>query len=760
MTDLTAAESSDDVAASRTRAAITPGGRKEDTSDTGKAELVAKATWSGRFYLGFRNSIIDAIDPDGSIRALPRSSVVIVAGMRQDAIDYVPGHHWTIGANEQFPYKVPAISTLLRVHADEIRSRSNDPERLMAKVKLGFDHLIGSGSSLIVCADDPADVPDFVRNRADRVVYPDFNPLQIGLREFRAICEQTHGSLMIAVSSGGTENEVPVEAMIDARGRIRYGNGWVSVAMDPRSTGPVFAEIAEGAGKVPKLYVDRLLGLAHWEIRKPTVSANTEDRVPWLDEMPGIRRIRPRIRQLLTRISKPKGLKAGMLVHGAPGTGKTMIARTIAKESGRNLVLGSYTTWQSTGDGHLGTTLAAMRATFEEARAKQPALLFIDELDSLGSRDTASGNASYERKVINGFLELVDGFKSRGDVVLVGATNDKDKLDKAILRHGRFGEHIRMPPPDMDDVAEIVDWYLDDADLPRGRDDEVTGRAVSRRCFTPSGSTIRAMTEEAISLADEADERLSLEHFKRAMVTSTKEGIDDGKVTTEAELREIAIHEAGHAFAVHALFGSRAKIGLATVNPALGSLGHVVWEFEKGMEPRNIADKAAVIVVALAGRSAEILHGGIAALGFGAGGDLEMARKAAGRLAVHGVTPSGPDRFVDATDEAQVRTATVEWLSHLHTKTMELMRPHIDTLRELADTMFKKGDLDGEEVTYILDRAGVPCGMALDGLLAQSASERTTDGEDRPAMPPTTLDTSAAPLGTRVNRDHMTLTAV
>jgi ATP-dependent Zn protease len=134
----------------------------------------------------------------------------------------------------------------------------------------------------------------------------------------------------------------------------------------------------------------------------------------------------------------------------------------------------------------------------------------------------------------------------------------------------------------------------------------------------------------------------------------------------------------GHAVLVHKLFGHRAKIGLITVNPGLNSLGHVVWEFEKGQESRNVTDKAARIVVSLGGRCAEILHGGIGQLGFGASSDLENATRAANLMVVHGVTPTAIDRFVSPKDEAEVRKPGTEWLSYLNGKTIELLEPHVD----------------------------------------------------------------------------------
>lgn len=137
---------------------------------------------------------------------------------------------------------------------------------------------------------------------------------------------------------------------------------------------------------------------------------------------------------------------AGVLISGRPGTGKTLFAGALARSCRVPIIASSAAQWQAAG--YLNDFLRSMHATFEEARAKAPCLLFIDEIDAFGSRTTGGHNDDYKRQAINGLLEELDGFKRRSGVVVVGATNHPEDLDPAIRRAGRLDRHIVIPLPD------------------------------------------------------------------------------------------------------------------------------------------------------------------------------------------------------------------------------------------------------------------------------------------------------------------------
>lgn len=150
-----------------------------------------------------------------------------------------------------------------------------------------------------------------------------------------------------------------------------------------------------------------------------------------------------------------------VLLHGAPGTGKTTFARALCNSLQVPLVVTSVSTWLQ--GGHLNDVIDRMAKTFAEARALAPAILFIDEIDGIGKRQPASQEyADYWNTVVNKALELLDGAVKSEGLVIVGATNRPEQIDDAIKRSGRLETHIEIPMPDVATLAEIFAYHLGD----------------------------------------------------------------------------------------------------------------------------------------------------------------------------------------------------------------------------------------------------------------------------------------------------------
>lgn len=150
----------------------------------------------------------------------------------------------------------------------------------------------------------------------------------------------------------------------------------------------------------------------------------------------------------------------GIVLSGPPGVGKTIFAKALAKECRANLVAASLGRWQACG--HLGDLLKAMRRDFARASGQAPAILFVDELDSFGDRDSFThDHRDYSVQVINAFLECLDGVDGREGVVVVGATNNITRIDPAIVRSGRLDKHVEIPLPAAQDRIAILHQQLD-----------------------------------------------------------------------------------------------------------------------------------------------------------------------------------------------------------------------------------------------------------------------------------------------------------
>lgn len=189
-----------------------------------------------------------------------------------------------------------------------------------------------------------------------------------------------------------------------------------------------------------------------------------------LSALPGFSSVRPWVSALSDdmqdwRAGKIKWAEVdhGALLVGPPGTGKTLFASALAAELHLPLIATSVAAWQASGSGHLGDMLKAMRTSFSEARRENGAVLFVDELDGIGRRGLGGTNAFYETNVVNCFLELTDGLDEQEGVILLGATNHSEDIDPAVLRSGRFEEHLRIELPDAEERAAIVCHHLSHA---------------------------------------------------------------------------------------------------------------------------------------------------------------------------------------------------------------------------------------------------------------------------------------------------------
>lgn len=386
----------------------------------------------------------------------------------------------------------------------------------------------------------------------------------------------------------------------------------------------------------------------------------------------------------------------GLLLCGPPGVGKTELARAMAREGSIGFISASYADWQA--QGHLGDFLAAMAASFAQARRAAPAILFLDELDAFqsrsGERTRGNHNKSYDAKAIAGLLQHLDGIARREGVVIIAACNHPEQLDPAIRRAGRFDRVLRIEPPDRQDLAVILRQHLG-TDLPGADLDSLAAQALGR-----TGADCAAAIRVARASARQQRRALTLADLQAALIGKPPDHPPE-------QLWRTAIHEAGHAI-VHVAVGTGRPVGLSITEA--GGACHV--------DPVRLEVTAGQLrrlrMSSLAGRAAEkLVFGTVTA---GAGGPLDSDLAKVTRLALaeevsFGLGGLGPLWLADDLDPAMmlhlppaIREAIRRRLLADETAALQVLTAHRALLEEIATRLARRLWLAGPELDALLER--------------------------------------------------------
>ena len=412
----------------------------------------------------------------------------------------------------------------------------------------------------------------------------------------------------------------------------------------------------------------------------------------------------------------------GCLLSGPPGCGKTLFARAVAATCGVPLVTGSYGQWHASGSAHQGDFLKAMRGSFARAREKAAvegaAILFIDEVDSFPNRETLTHHyKDYEIQVVNALLAEIDGVEGRDGVVLLAACNHPHLLDPALVRSGRLDRHIRLHLPSPAALARILREHLG-ADL--------AGESLREAALAAAGAS-GADCERAVRGA----RRRAREAGRAVILADLLAEIGGADDRTEAELRVVAIHEAGHAVATCALRpGSLRALSLRATGAVGG--GMIAELSARCLRPGDVHD---LLVMLLAGRAAEVEILGEPSAGAGGGPDSDLAR--ATGLAAAAVSSLGLDEetgllWTGATDAAAlpgalrddaVLAARVKrMLAEAHERARELVRVRRAAVTALSQSLLERRALDGVEAAEIVERHS-PASSAAPGARTGNADQ-------------------------------------
>ncbi len=314
----------------------------------------------------------------------------------------------------------------------------------------------------------------------------------------------------------------------------------------------------------------------------------------------------------------------GILLEGAPGTGKTLLARALAGEA---QVPFFHTSASEFIEVFVGVGASRVRQLFEDAKKAAPSIVFIDELDSVGRvRGAGFGGGHDEREqTLNQILAEMDGFEGHEAVVVLAATNRPDVLDPALLRPGRFDRHITLELPDLAAREAILKVHC--AKVPLASDVDLSQVAAGTPGF--SGADLKNLVNEAaMAAAREGAGKVAARHFEEM-----RDRIMMGSLRTLAirddERHRLAVHESGHTAAAYYL-PTADPLHKVTIIPRGRSLGstHQLPELERHTLPEDyLRDRLAVM---LAGRAAERRF--LGTLSSGADQDIRMATELARRM--------------------------------------------------------------------------------------------------------------------------------
>ncbi len=426
----------------------------------------------------------------------------------------------------------------------------------------------------------------------------------------------------------------------------------------------------------------------------------------------------------------------GALLVGPPGTGKTLLAKAVAGEAGVPFFSMSGSDFVEM---FVGVGASRVRDLFQQAKAKSPCIIFIDEIDAVGrarSKNPAMGGNDERENTLNALLTEMDGFGTNSGVIILAATNRVDMLDSALLRAGRFDRQIHVDLPDLNERKEVFMVHLQPLKL----DETVDVDFLARQTPGFSGADIANVCNEAALIAARHDsQKVGKQDFLDA-VDRIIGGLEKKtKVMTEAEKRSIAIHEAGHAtiswFTEFA--NPLVKVSIVPRGQALGA----AWYLP---EERVLQTKEAMLdemCSLLGGRAAEELF--VGTISTGAMNDLERTTKQAyGMIAYAGMGEQLPNicyynnaeyqfqRPYSETTAKLIDDEVLKMINEQYARAKQILTEHAEGHAQLAQLLVDREVIFAEDVERIFGKR--PWTSRADELLeAQMRAEAEKMAEER-----------------------------
>jgi cell division protease FtsH len=464
-------------------------------------------------------------------------------------------------------------------------------------------------------------------------------------------------------------------------------------------------------------------GVMSFARSRAKIYADDEVKVRFAD-VAGVDEAEEELKEIVEFLKNPKKytnlggrIPKGVLLVGPPGTGKTLLARAVAGEahvpffslSGSEFV-----------EMFVGVGAARIRDLFQQAEAKAPCIVFIDELDALGKVRVQSPIGSHEEReqTLNQLLAEMDGFDSRKGVIIMGATNRPEVLDPALLRPGRFDRQVLVDKPDIKGREEILRIHSKGVKMSPNVDMTV----IAARTAGFAGADLANLVNEAALLAARNDKQsVDMKDFESA-IDRLIAGLEKKRVMSIKERRIVAYHESGHAIVASVLPGLDPVHKISIVQRGFGALGYTM---QLPLEDRYLmtrGDLLSQLAVLLGGRTAEEIA--LGEISTGAQNDLQRATDIARAMvtefgmsdALGAINYDGQKRarFLDipmpqerglyAEQTAEKIDAEIKRiLTDAHQKARDILTNKRQKLEEVTARLLDIEVMEGDELRRILD---------------------------------------------------------
>lgn len=400
-------------------------------------------------------------------------------------------------------------------------------------------------------------------------------------------------------------------------------------------------------------------------------------------------------------ISLGAKIPKGVLLSGMPGTGKTLLAKALAGEAGVSFIATSGSDFIEM---YVGLGASRVRDLFRAAEKNSPCIIFIDEIDAIGSKREEMRGSSEHNQTLEQLLVEMDGFKGRNDIVILAATNRPGSLDSALKRPGRFDRKIEVNLPDVKGREQILGIH--------GKDklftEDVDFKSLSYNTAGFSGAELaNLLNESALITAKKNLSAISSKEIEEALRKITIGLEKHGRVISEKERKITAYHESGHAILGH-LLETQNDIKEVSIVPRGMTGGYTLHNASEDHMYRSMKEMHERLIVLLAGRAAERIV--FEDISTGASNDLEVATNLAKEMiSIYGMDPDiGPISINNATtSEIQIMgneffnaigkkvTEMVKKAEEEATKVLKVNRQFLD---ELSELLLKKEKISANEL--------------------------------------------------------------